>query len=91
MQELTAAHFSEGETLEVIFSDGRLGLALEKVAAIPHAHREGGGFRLDLLGPADPLLPQGTYSIAAASGTHDIFIVPVARDSGGCRYEAIFN
>ena len=91
MQDLTAADFTEGETLEAIFPDGRLALALEKVEPISHAHREGGGFRLELVGPAELLLPQGTYSIAAASGTHDIFIVPIARDRSGTRYEAIFN
>ena len=91
MQDLTAADFSEGEKLEVIFPDGRLALALEKVEAIPHAHRGGGGFRLELLGPVELLLPQGTYSVAAGSGTHDIFIVPIARDAHGTRYEAIFN
>lgn len=43
-------------------------------------------------GPADPLLPQQTYSLEHdVLGTFDLFIVPVGRDINGCRYEAVFN
>lgn len=49
-------------------------------------------FALEFLGPPDPVLPQATYLFSHASlGTHDMFIVPVGRDAGGTRYEAIFN
>lgn len=53
-------------------------------------HRE--PFALVFVGPPDPILPQRIYSLAhPAAGTHDIFLVPVARDEQGTSYEAIFN
>jgi hypothetical protein len=43
-------------------------------------------------GPADPFLPQRTYSVEhARMGTFDLFIVPIARQQQVCRYEAVFN
>ena len=43
-------------------------------------------------GPADSLLPQSMYTLEHEQlGTHDIFLVPIARDANGIRYEAVFN
>jgi hypothetical protein len=48
-------------------------------------------FRLEFLGPTDPVLPQRTYRLEhAALGPLEIFLVPIARDAGGTTYEAIF-
>lgn len=48
-------------------------------------------FRLVFLGPVDPILPQRTYRLEHDGlGTLEIFIVPIARDEHGTRYEAIF-
>jgi uncharacterized protein DUF6916 len=48
-------------------------------------------FRLALLGPANPVLPQRTYRLEHDTlGALDIFIVPIARDANGTTYEAIF-
>lgn len=69
-----------------------LALRLEAVRRLGAALREGGGFALTFLGPAAPLLQQAIYPLAHESlGTLDIFIVPVARDAEGLRYEAIFT
>ncbi len=44
------------------------------------------------LGPADPALPQQTYSVShAALGTLLLFIVPIGRDAQSIRYEVVFN
>jgi hypothetical protein len=49
-------------------------------------------FSLYFEGPAEPHLPQRTYTLAhERMGTHDIFIVPVARSADGFRYQAVFN
>ena len=48
-------------------------------------------FSLVFLGPGEPLLPQATYALRhAVLGVLEIFLVPIARDADGVRYEAIF-
>ena len=43
-------------------------------------------------GPSQPSLPQNTYSLRHdRMGTFEIFIVPIARDDQGVRYEAVYN
>ena len=43
-------------------------------------------------GPADRYLPQSTYALDhEAMGAVDLFLVPVAQDEKGLRYEAVFN
>lgn len=49
-------------------------------------------FSLAFRGPRSPELRQGTYPLRHATlGTLDIFVVPVARDEHGVRYEAVFG
>lgn len=80
-----------GETYEVTGDDGAVvPLRLDSATALPASFREEGGFRLEWVGPGDPLLPQATYAFGRGGESVYIFIVPFARDSGGCRYEAIF-
>ena len=67
-------------------------LTLAQVEELPVAHgRDGGAFRLEFTGPADPMLPQAIYAVASDGVEHDIFLVPIARDQGETRYEAVFN
>jgi uncharacterized protein DUF6916 len=48
-------------------------------------------FALLFRGPAQPLLPQGTYAFEQATiGPLAIFVVPIAQDDEGTSYEAIF-
>lgn len=72
---------------------GRIALVLAEARAIgDEPFRDRAPFALLFRGPADPLLPQGTYAIAGEKlGRLDIFIVPVERDAGGSGYEAIFT
>jgi hypothetical protein len=43
-------------------------------------------------GPGDVQLPQGVYSLTHDQmGEFEIFLVPIARDERGFRYEAVFN
>ncbi len=49
-------------------------------------------FSLLFSGPATPMLPQCTYSLAHAQmPALDIFLVPVGADAAGMRYQAIFG
>ena len=49
-------------------------------------------FSLFFHGPQAPFLPQGTRRLKHASlGELEIFLVPVARDTDGFQYEAVFN
>ena len=91
---LTLDHFSAsvGTTLTVPRANGALALDLAEAQPLPQSMREGGGFRLMFLGPADAPLAQGTYTFSRDDRVaHEIFVVPIgpARD-GRLRYEAIF-
>jgi hypothetical protein len=49
-------------------------------------------FSLFLQGPGDAFLPQHIYTVEhERMGTHELFIVPIARDERGFRYEIVFN
>lgn len=82
--------FVAGAVYEVRAADAAYPLTLEKSQGLSDSGREGGSFRLEFLGPADPILPQATYRFAGEGTDHDIFIVPIAKDAGGVRYEAVF-
>jgi uncharacterized protein DUF6916 len=43
-------------------------------------------------GPSEPSLAQSTYSLQHdRMGAFDVFLVPIARDEQGVRYEAVYN
>lgn len=65
-------------------------LALDQATEIASAGREAGSFRLEFVGPIDPLLPQAIYPFRRGDELFEIFIVPIAQDRQGTRYEAIF-
>lgn len=49
-------------------------------------------FSVYFRGPADRGVPQRTYPLESERlGRLEIFIVPIARDEKGFRYEALFN
>ena len=72
-----------------------LPLVLEEVQSFPaltHARGDMERFSLYFRGPGDVLLPQHIYRLEhEAMGEMDIFLVPVARDAEGFRYEAVFS
>ncbi|TFI57766.1 hypothetical protein E2493_13130 [Sphingomonas parva] len=90
MSDLTVDDFAVGEDYSVGAAEG-LVLHLDLVQPLPQAVREGGGFRLEFVGPTAPVLPQAIYALSRDGEQRDIFLVPVARDARGVRYEAIFN
>ena len=49
-------------------------------------------FSLEFRGPQQPLLPQSIYPLQHERlGAFDLFLVPIAREPEGLRYEAIIN
>jgi hypothetical protein len=87
---LRLADFVIGTVYDVRAADAIYPLTLDKGQELSDSGREGGSFRLEFLGPADPVLPQAIYRFAGGRADHDIFIVPIARNPDGVRYEAIF-
>lgn len=72
--------------LELVDITGRRPGAL----APPPGSRE--PFSVVFRGPLATFLPQRIYRLEnEAMGTLDIFIVPIARDAAGFRYEAVFT
>lgn len=72
-------------------ADGRqVELILEAAKELPGSPRPAGGFRLEFLGPADPMIGQGIFAFAIEAERYEIFIVPIALDANGARYEAVF-
>ncbi|HEX8337685.1 MAG TPA: hypothetical protein VF621_13205 [Pyrinomonadaceae bacterium] len=70
-------------------------LELAEVAEFPtltHSRSDVERFSLYFYGPGDLLLPQNTYRLAHQQiGEHEIFLVPVAQEPRGFRYEAVFS
>ena len=91
-RELTIDDFSSrvGKPIETEAGGHRVPLVLEAVQALPSSGRQGGSFRLELLGPLNLVLGQGVFPFEIGRETFGIFIVPLAREPNGVRYEAIF-
>lgn len=67
-------------------------LALLSVKKLNGSTAEHPAFSLIFRGPLAPALDQQIHTLEDSDGkAFDIFLVPVARDADGMRYEAIFN
>ncbi len=91
-RELTIDDFAGrvGKGLETQAGGHKVPLVLEAVQPLPSSGRQGGSFRLELRGPLNPMLGQGTFPFKIGRETFAIFIVPLVHDPRGVRYEAIF-
>ena len=70
------------------------GVALDLFEAVPLDGQAPDERRFSLMfrSPAQPILPQATYTLEhAVLGALAIFLVPVGRDAAGAQYQAIFN
>jgi|ERR1051326_3877844 hypothetical protein len=48
-------------------------------------------FSIYFLGPREPILPQGTYTLGSDAAMFEmLFITPIGRDEEGTEYEAVF-
>jgi len=70
-------------------------LELAELAEFPtltHSRSDVARFSLYFYGPGDFFLPQRVYRLAHERlGEQDIFLVPVAQEPRGYRYEAVFS
>jgi len=70
-------------------------IELAEVAEFPtltHSRSDVERFSLYFYGPGDFYLPQRIYRLAhERMGEHEIFLVPVAQEPRGFRYEAVFS
>jgi hypothetical protein len=79
-----------GQSFAVPFRGERLMLTLDAAEELQGSTREAGGFRLEFLGPVEPMLEQGILRFEIQAERYDLFIVPIGRDKRGTRYEAVF-
>jgi Domain of unknown function (DUF6916) len=93
--ELTEARFNENLNTTFLLTSGEGRVELELVEVKRYSKDEQPSmerFSIYFRGPAEPLLPQQTYSLEhERMGTLDIFIVPISRNETAVRYEAVFN
>jgi hypothetical protein len=77
----------------VLGADGQTyELALVECSRLGQAALERQPFSLVFLGPREPVLPQQIYPLSHDDlGRIDLFLVPIAQDEDGTRYEAIFT
>lgn len=62
--------------------------SIDELAVRPGAEQ----FSLLLKGPLDSFLPQRMYRLQHERfGEHELFVVPIGRESDGFRYEIAFN
>ena len=91
-RNMTLTDFSgrTGKTFDVHVAGQCLPLTLAAAQELPGSGRTGGSFRLEFLGPHDPMLAQGIFPFVIGDERFEIFIVPIGQDARGTRYEAIF-
>lgn len=94
---LTEAEFfrHQGTKFRVKLEEQEIDLELAEVKGYFSEHLEQGGmerFSAFFDGPGDNFLPQRLYPMQHDQmGEFDIFLVPIARNEKGFRYEAVFN
>ena len=92
VEDMQFHHFSGrvGESFQVAVGDESLPMVLEEADDLPGSPRPGGAFRLEFLGPPEPVLDQGTFPFEHGGDRFEIFVVPTGRSERGTRYEAVF-
>lgn len=79
-----------GEECVVEAGEQRGTLTLDAAEEVPGSQRPGGGFRLEFVGPGEPMLPQGIFQFHFGEEQFELFIVPLGRSRRGAHYEALF-
>ena len=102
IEDFTASTFEphRGDTFHLQSNGtGQVDLELVEISELgmghpPSSHAVYPGrapFSIVFLGPPEPILPQSIYRLAHRTlGAFDLFLVPIARDQRGVRYEAVF-
>lgn len=89
---LGLADFSGRVDEECVVEAGgqRVTLILDAAEEVPGSQRPHGGFRLEFVGPAEEMLPQGIYTFLFGDEPFELFIVPLGQSRRGAHYEALF-
>lgn len=92
MGNLALADFEPhlGESWEMEANGSSWPARLSQAEPLNDSGREGGSFRLEFVGPADPAFQQGIFTFRRGEDAHEIFVVASGRDENGTRYEAVF-
>jgi hypothetical protein len=94
---LTEQEFSQhvGTTFQLTLDQQKIELNLAEVKGyLPGSNEQTGMERFSVFfeGPAESRLPQTTYHLKhERMGEFDLFLVPIAKNDQGFRYEAVFN
>lgn len=92
---LTEEEFSKHVNTKFRVAQTPVEFELTQVKSYAAGANEQGGmerFSVYFQGPAEPLLPQGTYSLEhEGMGAFELFLVPLKKDPAGIQYEAVFN
>jgi hypothetical protein len=81
-----------GQVFRLAHEGGALEFLLLRADLTSARASQRAGFSLEFLGPGAPVLPQQTYGLEhSALGILEIFLVPLGRQEGGMRYEAVFG
>ena len=94
---LTEEEFSQysGDKFRLKLNQQEIELELAEVKGYPFGPNEQSGlerFSVFFSGPAEARLAQGLYPLQHESmGEFEVFLVPVAQNDQGFRYEAVFN
>ena len=97
LSKLTAQDFKDhlGQTLNIEFANGEaVSASVEKITELEtYSPLERGAFSVVLQTPGDQSpRQQGIYTLLhPQSGPLEVFLVPIARDKGGVKYEAVFS
>ena len=94
IEDLTVESFEGrvGEAFRLTEDEGTFDVTLVECEALGGTALNRVPFSLVFLGPREPVLPQRTYPLAHDElGELEIFLVPIAQDADGTRYEAVFT
>ena len=92
MQELSIDDFTGwlDETCEVSLGEVSVPMTLVTADPLEGGLRPAGAFRLEFLGPSNPVLAQGIMALQRPAFAQEIFLVPISSNAAGTRYEAVF-
>ncbi|KZL12666.1 hypothetical protein PsAD2_03973 [Pseudovibrio axinellae] len=94
LKDITAKSFEnlESEEFQLKLEDQNVILKLVEVVPLRSGERKGGAFSMVWQGPLQPSLEQGSYQLTQETlGSMELFIVPIAHNTDGFKYEAVFT
>lgn len=94
IEDLTVESFAGcvGEAFRLTADEGTFEVTLVECETLGGTALNRVPFSLVFLGPREPVLPQRTYPLAHDElGELEVFLVPIAQDDDGTRYEAVFT